>query len=112
MCRLNLDDLCSFLYASGHPALLFMEENALGFDESFLTILSADERELAWWDGEFRSWILNREADFPCVPDYGYEPSSDELVDSDAINFYAVIHRCLTKGALERLQNAEFIKGT
>ncbi|WP_143354516.1 hypothetical protein [Erwinia amylovora] len=94
MSRLNLASLCSHLYASGHPALWFMEEYDLGFYEPFLTISSADERELAWWDGDSRSWFLNREANFPCVPDYGCEPSSGELVNPHVIDFYAVIHSC------------------
>jgi hypothetical protein len=76
--RLFLDELDETLKILGHTQLWLRGEREPDLPDYF-EVISSDERELAWWCANSRSWFLTREVDVitpfrqslvPALPDY------------------------------------------
>lgn len=63
MGRLFLYELDESLKILGHTHLWLRGDPEIGLPDYF-EVISADERELAWWCADSRSWILTREVAF------------------------------------------------
>src|SRR5215475_11576597 len=91
--RLYLDELYDALTLPGHPQLQVDEACSPGLPP-FRTVLSADQRELAWWCEDSRSWFLNAGADHPLNPVTGVAPPAAVLLNPAAAGMYQMVPGC------------------
>lgn len=84
--RLFLNELDESLKILGHTHLWLIGDREPGLPDYF-EVISADERELAWWCADSQSWILTREVDFitPFNPDQVPNVTQDRLLDESNV---------------------------
>ncbi|MDU1196838.1 hypothetical protein [Kluyvera ascorbata] len=81
--KLLLDELVESLGIIGHTHLWLRGDVEANLPDYF-EVISSDERELAWWCADSRSWFLTKEVDVMTsfsqnqVPDL---PEGRELID-------------------------------
>lgn len=85
--KLYLDELNESLRIIGHTHLWLRGDPEPDLPDYF-EVISADERELAWWCADSRSWFLNEEADvitpFSTTQTPNL-PSSRELIEGNVL---------------------------
>lgn len=91
--RMNIQDVYLELIKKGHLTLWFSVEGELGVRD-YLSISSEDNRELAWWDYDSRSWFLNKAAEYPCCRSTELKKGLGDQLGEDACKLYQAVYHC------------------
>lgn len=91
--RMNIKAVYLELSKKGHLTLWFKVEHEPGASD-YLSISSADDRELAWWDYDSCSWFLNNAAEHPCCRSTELREGLGDQLDDDACDLYQVVYHC------------------
>lgn len=92
-CRMNIKAVYMELSKKGHLTLWFKVEHDSGV-RVYLSISSADERELAWWDHDSSSWFLNKAAEHLCCEATALKEGVGDQLDDDACDLYQAVYHC------------------
>ncbi|HBS0497635.1 hypothetical protein AAGR22_21855 (plasmid) [Erwinia sp. HDF1-3R] len=91
--RMNIKAVYVELSKKGHLTLWFKVEHEPGV-RVYLSISSADERELAWWDYDSSSWFLNKAAEHLCCKSTELKEGVGDELDDVACDLYQALYHC------------------
>lgn len=93
--KLHLTELYESLTILGHTHLWFRGDHQHNLPDYF-EVISADERDLAWWCADSKSWFLNESVDFitPFNPNQVPNVPPDRVLDMGNVFNLSICFGC------------------